>query len=230
MAKQFATLQQLRSFNLGEHPLNLAPGQFAVNMAAGNFEPEKNNYQMYIYIGNGSNQRIDQGGQVLVTGGTDGQGWVRYPMRALDIEGDTIYGDFNVSGSRLAFQVRNDGGVQRHAELIVPVETTAPSDGTSSGSVRWNTQTSIFEAWNGSKWDTTAKVTVATSAPATPSNGDLWMDPGPPAILYVYVVPSVGPASWIPASSGGSGGGLQPGNGVSANSLNQIDIINQGSF
>lgn len=226
----FATLQQLRSFSEGEHPVNLDPGQIAFNMAAGNFAANEENYQMYVYVGNGTNNRIDQDGTVLVADGLSAKGWVRYHMRSVSKNGDTIYGDFSVSGSKLSFQVNSNGDSDEYAELIIPSETVAPSNGTSAGSVRWDSNNSILQAWNGSKWDTTTKVVVSETAPATPSNGDLWLDPGPPALLYVYVVPTVGTPSWTVVSGSGGGGGLQAGNGVTANAQNQIDTINTGSY
>ena len=39
-----ATLQQLRSFTQGEHPLNLEPGQIAFNMASENFSAAEGDY------------------------------------------------------------------------------------------------------------------------------------------------------------------------------------------
>ena len=221
-----ATIQQLRSFTEGEHPLNLEPGQIAFNMSPGNFDPAKGDYNMYMYVGDASNVRMDEGGTVLVTGGLAGKGWVRYRMRNASILGDNIYGDFSILGAKL--KVEADGS--NKAELVVPKESTTPTSGTEAGSVRWNSVDSILQAWNGSKWDTTSKVAVGASAPTNPSNGDLWLDPGPPATLYVFVVPNQGPAEWVSASSGGTGGGLQPGNGVSANAFNQIELINIGSF
>ncbi len=221
-----ATLQQLRSFNNGEHPLNLEPGQIALNMASENFDSESSDYNMYMYVGNASNARIDEGGTVLVSGGDPGRGWVRYRMRNVSVTGDSVYGDFNVLGSKL--KVESNGAAL--SELVIPKESSTPSSGTEAGSVRWNTEKSILQSWNGSKWDTTSKVTVNSTAPADPSHGDLWLFLGPPATLYVYVVPTVGAASWISASSGGGGGGLAAGNGVTANSLNQIELINIGSY
>jgi hypothetical protein len=58
----------------------------------------------------------------------------------------------------------------------------------------------------------------------------MWFDPSGPTVFYIYVVPNVGPAAWLPASSGTFATALQPGNGVTANLLNQIDIIDQGPF
>lgn len=221
-----ATIQQLRSFTEGEHPLNLEPGQIAFNMSPGNFDPAEYDYNMYMYIGDGGNARIDEGGTVLVTGGLAGKGWVRYRLRNASITGDNIYGDFSILGAKLKVEV--DGS--NKAELVLPKESTTPTIGTEAGSVRWNSALAILQAWNGNKWDTTAKVAVGLQAPTNPSNGDLWLDPGPPAVLYVFVVPSQGPAEWVAATSGGGGGGLQPGNGVAANAFDQIELINTGSY
>lgn len=221
-----ATLQHLRTFTEGQHPVDLEPGQIAFNLSQENFDPAKNDYNTYIYVGNNSNQRIDEDGTVLVIEGSANRGWIRYRLRNLSVTGDTVYGDFNVAGARL--KVFSQGN--NLAELVVPKKVDTPSSGTSIGSVRWNESLSIFQAWDGSKWDTTSKVTVTPIAPVNPSNGDLWLSPGPPPILYVFVVPQSGPASWLVASSGGGDTALQPGNGVSANSLNQIDIIDQGPF
>lgn len=222
-----ATLQHLRSFTGGEHPLNLEPGQIAFNMATANFDPSTNNYNMYLYVGNSSNQRIDEGGTVLVTGGELNKGWVRYSLRNVNLtEENTVYGDFTVAGAKL--KVESNGASL--AELVLPIESMTPANGTDVGSIRWNTQSSILQAWNGTKWDTTSKVVVNDTAPANPSNGDLWLDVGPPAILRVYSAPPGGVAAWVSASSSEALTALQPGNGVTANDQNEIDIINTGTF
>jgi len=221
-----ATLQQLRSFNFGEDPLNLEPGQVAFNMAAENFDAAKQDYNMYMYVGNASNQRIDEGGTVLTVGGDPNKGWVRYRLRNVSVLGDNVYGDFSVLGAKL--KVESNGAAL--CELVIPKETTTPTSGSETGSVRWNTTTSILQAWNGSKWDTTSKVTVSDTAPANPSNGDLWLDPRPAVKLYVFVIPTVGAAAWVIASSTAGDTALQPGNGVSANSLNQIEFIDSDTY
>ena len=221
-----ATLQHLRSFTVGEHPLNLEPGQIAFNMATSNFETSEGNYNIYLYVGNSSNQRIDEGGTILATGGDTGKGWVRYSLRSVRTTGDTIFGNFTVKGGKL--KVESNGASL--AELVLPRESMTPTNGTDVGSIRWNTQSSILQAWNGAKWDTTSKVVVSDSSPASPSNGDLWLDVGPPAILRVYVVPASGPAAWVSATNTEASTALQPGNGVSANNLNQIELINVGTF
>lgn len=221
-----ATLQQLRSFNDGEHPINLEPGQIAFNMALGNVVSAENNYNIYMYVGNSTDNRLDENGTVLVAGGETGKGWIRYSLRSVKVTGDTIYGDVNVDGAKL--RVQASGG--QSAELIIPKETTTPSGGSEVGSIRWNNTTSTLQTWNGAKWDTASKVFVGSAPPANPSNGDMWMDPGPPGVLYIFVVPASGPAQWVASSSGGTGGGLQPGNGVTANALDQIELINIGSY
>lgn len=221
-----ATIQHLRSFNVGEHPTDLEPGQIGFNMSYDNFDAAKLDYNIYLYVGNGSDARIDEGGTVLVNDGSPGKGWVRYRLRNLSPEGDTVYGDFIVAGGRLSVSASGSSA----AELIVPKATDTPNSGTAVGSVRWNASRAIMESWSGTKWDTTSKVTVSNTAPASPSDGDMWMSLGPPAILYVYTVPSSGPAQWVLASSGASSTALQPGNGVSSNASNEIDIIDQGDF
>ena len=222
-----ATLQHLRSFTGGEHPLNLEPGQIAFNMATQNFEPSKNNYNIYLYVGNSSNQRIDEGGTVLVTGGDTNKGWVRYSLRNVNLtESNTVYGDFTIAGATL--KVESNGASL--AELVLPSQVDTPVASTEVGSIRWNTQSSILQAWNGSKWDTTSKVVISDTAPANPSDGDLWLDAGPPAVLRVYSSPAGGTAQWVSASSSEALTALQPGNGVTANAQNEIEIINTGTF
>jgi hypothetical protein len=205
----------------------LEPGQIAFNMSTSNFDGATEDYNMYMYVGNATNNRLDEGGTVLATGGEPLKGWVRYRMRNISVQGGNVYGDFTVKGAKL--KVESNGALL--SELVVPRETSTPINGTETGSIRWNTITSTVQAWNGSKWDTTSKVTVDATAPANPSHGDLWFksDSATP-ILFVFVVPPAGPASWIPATSAAGLTALQPGNGVTANSLNQIELINTGSF
>ena len=221
-----ATLQQLRSFSGGEHPLNLEPGQIAFNMSFANFDGASQDYNTYMYVGNASNARIDEGGTVLETGGLVGKGWVRYRMRNVSVHGDNVYGDISVLGAKL--KVESFGS--NEAEFVIPTEADTPAAGTETGSVRWNGTENKLQAWNGSKWDSTSKVTVDSTAPSNPTNGDLWMDPGPPAFLRVYVVPEAGSPSWVSATSQAGETALQPGNGVTANAQNQIELINIGSY
>jgi len=221
-----ATLQQLRSFTDGEHPENLEPGQVAFNMATENFDGAKEDYNMFMYVGNSSNQRLDEGGTVLVTGGEVGKGWVRYRLRNVSVLGDNVFGNFSVLGAKL--KVESNGTAL--SELIVPKEIDTPTSGTETGSIRWNTTNSILEAWNGAKWDSTSKVTVNVAAPANPSSGDLWLNPGPPSVLNVFTIPASGPAVWVVASSSAGDTALQPGNGVTANALNQIEFINSDTY
>jgi hypothetical protein len=222
-----ATLQQLRSFNDGEHPLNLEPGQIAFNMSTSNFDEPTEDFNMFMYVGNATNNRLDEGGTVLVTGGDPLKGWVRYRMRNVSVQGGNVFGNLTIKGSKL--KVESNGAAL--CELVVPKESSTPSNGTETGSIRWNTVTSTVQAWNGSKWDSTSKVSVGAAAPTNPSHGDLWFNSAlTNPVLYVFVVPSSGPAGWVAATSAAGLTALQPGNGVTANSLNQIEIINTGSF
>jgi len=221
-----ATLQQLRTFEFDNHPIDLEEGQLAFNLSAGNINAGQSDYNIYMYVGNGSNSRLDEGGTVLVAGGTAGKGWIRFRLRNVSIQGDSVYGNLNVINSN--FRVFKQGAGS--AQLLIPTELDTSATGALAGSLRWNTQSSILQAWNGNKWDTTSRVTVSTTAPANPSGGDMWYDPSGLGIFYIYVVPTVGPATWVSASSGSSATALQPGNGVTANANNQIDTIDQGSF
>lgn len=220
-----ATLQHLRSFNPGEHPLNLEPGQIALNMAADNQVSEEYNYNIYLYVGNGSNVRIDQGGAVLATTGDVGKGWIRYPLRNMSIYGDNIYGDVTVHGRTL----RIEATASSAGELVIPRDSASVATGSDVGSIRWNTTSRALESWDGNKWDSTTKVSVTVSAPANPSEGDMWLDPsGTSSVLRVYV--QSGGGAWVETTSSTTETALQPGNGVTANTLNQIELIDTGSF
>ena len=74
MTTTLATLQHLRSNILGNFPLDLAPGPIAFNIAEGNFDSAKENYNIFVFVGNGSNTRVDEAGTVLMTSGTPGHG------------------------------------------------------------------------------------------------------------------------------------------------------------
>lgn len=224
--KKLATFQQLRTFDKDTHPVDLEPGQFALNLSKDNIDQENNNHNIFIYVGNGSSLRIDEGGTVMISGGTEGKGWIRYRLRSVNVEGDSIFGDFNVVGAKLSFQAKGN----KRPELIVPRVSESPNSGSQVGSVRWNPTLSIFEAWNGVKWDTTSKVNVSEVAPPNPSNGDMWLDSGLSSNLYVYVSTPTSTPRWVVVSSSLVETALQPGNGVISNSANQIDIIDQGSF
>ena len=222
-----ATLQQLRSFTGGDFPLNLEPGQIAFNMATANYNVPQNDYSMYMFIGNGSDSRIDEGGTVITATGEAGKGWIRYTLSKQLEAGSTVYGDFTVAGGTLT--VRSEGAST--AQLVIPDQTETPTAG-NTGSVRWNTAAAKLQAWDGVKWDNTSKVFVGTTAPPNPSNGDLWLDNSNVAVpdLKVYVVPGAGAASWVSASYTQALTALQPGNGVTSNASNQIDSINPGSY
>ena len=223
-----ATLQQLRSSTLGTYPPNLEPGQIAFNIAEGNFDENREDYNIYMFVGNGSNIRVSEDGTVIAAGGEAGRGWVRYSLAGRYQQGGNIYGNLNIKGGALKVEAFN--GIP--GELVVPTENVAPSVSTNTASIRFDTTKSILQAWNGIKWDTTSKVTVSDTAPANPSNGDMWLnvtDSAQPT-LYVYVVPTAGPAAWKSTVGATGATALQPGNGVSANDQNQIDIINPGDY
>lgn len=220
-----ATLQHLRSFNPGEHPLNLEPGQIALNMATDNLNSATNDYNIYLYVGNGSNNRVDQGGTVLATSGDTGKGWIRYPLRSMSINGDNIFGDVTIHGQKLKIEATASSA----GELVVPRDSATVASSSDIGSVRWNVGRKSLESWDGSKWDTTSKVSVTSSAPSNPSEGDMWLDPsGTSSVLRVYV--QTGGGAWVETISSTTETALQPGNGVTANALNQIDLIDTGSF
>lgn len=221
-----ATLQNLRTFTFDNHPTDLEEGQLALNLAAENQDLGKEDANIYMYVGNGSNTRMDEDGTVLVPNGTNGKGWIRYRLRNVSIQGDNIYGDISIINSKLRME-RTGAGT---TELLIPTQLDTPAVGSGGGSLRWNASSAILEAWNGSKWDNTAKVFVGPIAPPNPSNGDMWLDPTGASAFYVYVVPVSGPAYWAEPTSGPGATALQPGNGVSSNALNQIDVINQGDF
>jgi len=221
-----ATIQNLRTFNAGEHPTDLEPGQIAFNLSQENFDLENANANIFMYVGNQSDLRLDEGGAVLVEGGSPGKGWVRYSLRNLRVDGDTLSGNLNVVGA----SVNISRSATDYAELIVPKVADTPINSSYVGSVRWDNSAGKLQAWNGSKWDNTTKVSVSDTAPSNPTHGDMWLSVNPVPNFYVYVVPSSGPAYWAIASSGGGFTALQPGNGVTANASNEIDIIDQGPF
>ena len=220
-----ATLQHLRSFTAGEHPLNLEPGQIAFNMATSNNDPSRNDYNTYLYVGNGTSVRVGEGGTVLVTGGDVNKGWVRYRLRNVSVQGDNIYGDLTIHGSKLKVEAT----ASAFGELVIPQTPSASVNGTEQGSIRWNPTKNIIQSWDGSKWDSTSKVTVSGSAPGNPSEGDMWLDPsGAAPVLRIYI--NDGGGQWVETTSSDADNALQPGNGVTANAQNQIDIIDTGSF
>ena len=228
MTTTLATLQHLRSNILGNFPLDLEPGQIAFNIAEGNFDAVKENYNIFMFVGDGSSHRLTEEGTAVTTSGTPGKGWVRYALAGRYVSGGSIFGNLNIKGGALKVEAFNG----TPGELVVPTQNVAPSISTNTASIRFDTAKSILQAWNGVKWDTTSKVTVSTTSPVNPSNGDMWLDTTDAAnpALLVYVVPSSGPAGWKTTSGATGATALQPGNGVTSNDLNQIDIINPGDY
>lgn len=225
MTTTLATLQNLRTFTHDNHPTNLEEGQLAFNMAPENINLAKNDANIYMYVGNGGDVRMDEGGTILVSGGEDGKGWIRYRLKNLNSEGGVFYGDVSIVDGK--FKLSNDTS---HSELIVPTEAVTPANGSEVASIRWNTLSKKLQSWDGTKWDNTSKVLVSETAPTSPSKGDLWWNPGGAGTMYIYTVPTTGPAAWQLVSSGAAATALQPGNGVTSNASNEIDIINSGSF
>ena len=115
-----ATLQQLRTFEFDNHPIDLEEGQLAFNMSVGNYDAAASDYNIYMYVGNGSNIRIDEGGTVLVAGGNQGKGWIRYRLRSVNVKGDSVYGNLNVVNSN--FRVFKQGALG-NAQLLIPEYT-----------------------------------------------------------------------------------------------------------
>ena len=57
----------------------------------------------------------------------------------------------------------------------------------------------------------------------------MWLDPsGAAPVLRIYI--NDGGGQWVESTSSDADQALQPGNGVTANAQNQIDIIDTGSF
>lgn len=221
---RFATLQHLRSFDEGDHPPNLEPGQIAFNLSQENQNPDNNDLNTWLYIGNGSNKRVDEGGRVLYTGGSPNKGWIRYRLRNVSVDGDNIYGDLTIHGSKLKVEANGS----QPGELVVP-KAQPNADGSEIGSIRWNSIQKILQSWDGNKWDSTAKVNVGYVEPSEPSEGDMWLDlsVNPPA-LKIFITRFGG--QWVPSSTSASDTALQPGNGVTSNDLNQIQFIDTGSY
>lgn len=171
MSTTLATLQNLRTFTFDNHPTDLEEGQLAFNMAEQNIDLSKNDANIYMYVGNGSSDRLDEDGTELVTGGTDGKGWVRYRLRNFGTGGGDIYGDVTIIDGKL--KVTRDSAT---AEFVLPLQTVTPTSGTEVGSLRWNTTLSQLQVWNGTAWDSSNLVFVGSSAPTPASQGDLWYD------------------------------------------------------
>lgn len=187
MATQVVNLLHYRSLNLGQVPANLEFGGFAVNTYNGIYPTVPTLREVYLFVGTGGNDRVDEQGNDLSSMVAVGEplvsqkGWVRFNLRSMKTSGDTMTGDLVMSGARIRFEVGSAG----NAELILPDQTVA-STATLPGSVRYNALSSKVEYWDGSIWSflsSTDFQTATGSVPATRGdgvstlqNGDRWFD------------------------------------------------------
>ena len=69
-----------------------------------------------------------------------------------------------------------------------------------AGSIRFNTDTGTFEQWDGTAWGPLGgAVTVSTTAPANPNEGELWYNTND-SRLYAAVDDAGGTLVWVDAS------------------------------
>lgn len=188
MATQVVNLLHYRSLDLGSVPPNLEFGQFGINTYNANNPVSPNLREVYLFVGTGGNDRVDEDGTDLTatasTAGSfsgealvNGKGWVRFNLRSLKTGGDSITGDLTMSGSRIVFEV----GASGNAELILPDESVAVT-ATLPGSIRYNTLSTKVEVWNGTIWASTGGLDfqINTGQPtqrpdgAALVSGDLW--------------------------------------------------------
>lgn len=88
MTSTLATLQNLRTFTFNNHPTELEEGQLAFNLAAENQNLSEGNANIYMYVGNGSDLRMNEDGTVLVPGNAAKKGWIRYSLATLNTVAD----------------------------------------------------------------------------------------------------------------------------------------------
>lgn len=60
MTSTLAALQNLRTFTFNNHPTELEEGQLAFNLATENQNLLEGNANIYMYVGNGSDLRMDE--------------------------------------------------------------------------------------------------------------------------------------------------------------------------
>lgn len=215
-----ATLQNLRTFELDNHPLDLEEGQLAFNMSPDNVDASGGSPNIYMYVGNGSNSRVDETGEVLTKLGNKGKGWTRFSLKNAVESKRVFYGDVTIVNGRL--KITAETGV---SELIVPTESVTPQSGSEAGSIRWNATLERLEAWTGTEWGSSSSVFVSEDPPTNASQGDLWWQLADQSVMYI----SVG-QQWLPVTSSLAFTAIQPGNGVSVNTLNEIETIDTGFF
>ena len=176
MATQAVNLLHYRSLNLGQVPANLEFGGFAVNTYGGISPTLPTLREVYLFVGTGGNERVDEQGNDLSPMIAPGEtlvaqkGWVRYNLRSVKNSGDSVTGDLVLSGARLKFEVGSTGT----AELILPDESTAVTP-TLAGSVRYETTKKTIQVWDGTAWaelNTYKDFIQATASPSVRANGD----------------------------------------------------------
>ena len=180
---QVVNLLHFRSLNLGQTPTNLEFGQFAVNTYNGNNPTLPNLREVFLYVGTGGNDRVDEQGNDLSAAAAaaaaafgealvNQKGWVRFNLRSMKLSGDSMYGDLIMSGARIRFEPGTSG----NAELILPDELTA-ANATLPGSIRYNTTSGKVEFWDGA-WASLSPFDfqVATADPTTRSIGSVLAD------------------------------------------------------
>lgn len=98
------------------------------------------------------------------------------PSGRVDVATDLTTGTLRI-GSTTPSTLALDASVKTDG-MAMPSGTTAQRPGTRpAGTLRYNTDLGVGEMWDGSQWRVVSRaVTVATSAPANPQNGDLWFD------------------------------------------------------
>ena len=194
MATQVVNLLHYRSLNPGQVPANLEFGGFAVNTYSGINPTLPTLREVYLFVGTGGNERVDEQGvdlsPIIAPGETlvSQKGWIRYNLRSVKNSGDSMTGDLVLTGARARFEV----GATGTAELILPDENTAVTP-TIAGSIRYQTTTSKIQVWNGTAWvevDNYKEFLQATLSPAARANGDAlgagdqWYNSAGPSLYF----------------------------------------------
>jgi hypothetical protein len=113
-------------------------------------------------------------------------------------------------------------GVTRATTFI---QASAPT-ANNTGDFWYDTTNNLLKRWSGSTWANVANVrniTAANTAPASPIDGDLWIDADGGNIIYIRIGGSWQEYRDAGAAAGGTA--MQPGNGVAVNASKQMDTI-----